>query len=107
MALGILLVFFVTLFIIAVTCVILLFVAKKRKTNRIIIWSSAIFGMFIGFISATSLPSNDWFEQCMAWGFGGISCIGLFYHYKRKDLIAKILISISIILGIIQLFFFH
>ena len=106
MALGFLLVFFIIIFIIAFTCVILLFASKRRKINRIMIWISTIFSLFIAFISATSLPSNYKTEQYIAWGFGGFACIGLLYHYKRQDLIAKILISISIILGVIQLFFF-
>lgn len=106
MALGVLLVFFIILFIIAFTCVILLFASKKGKINRIMIWVSSILSLFIAFTSATSLPSNYRVEQYIAWGFGGIACVGLPYHYKRQDLIAKILISISIILGIIQLFFF-
>ncbi len=106
MALTILLIFYIILFVIAFVCVTLLWVAKKERSCLAIIWISAVFSVLVAYTSASALPSNYVMQRLIAWSFGGVSGVSLLFYYRHQINVAKSLMSLSIALGIIQLFFF-
>lgn len=105
-ALGILLIFYIILFVIAFICLTLLWVVKKERFDQIMIWICAVFSLLVAYTSASALPSNYMTLREIAWGFGALAGVSLWFHHKHQVVLAKLLMSLSISLGIIQLFFF-
>ena len=106
MALGILLISYIILFVIAFIFLTLLWVAKKERSYQVMIWTCAVFSLLVAYTSAGALPSNYTSLRLIAWSFGALAGVSLWFHHKRQVVLAKLLMSFSISLGIIQLFFF-
>lgn len=64
--------------------------------------------MLIAFLNATSHPSNYLMEQLIAWGFGFLAVISIIIKFKnpQKASLPNMLVTISILCGLIDLFFF-
>ena len=110
MALGILLIMFVSVSVISVLGVLIMFLSKSTKVKKAAFYAMSIWGMVLAVLSATSLPQNYIGEQVTAWSAGVLSVIGLLVHVKAKNknqrLIAYLLVTVSIIVGILKLFSF-
>lgn len=103
-----LLILFVALTVISCLSIAFLFLAKNQKTKDIFFYLLAILGMLVAFMSATSLPTNFIMEMIIAWSFGVLSIIAIIIKVKnpQNDKIAKYLVTASVVIGIIDLFFF-
>ena len=106
MALGILLIFMISLFILTLLCVALLWIAKRERFNQVMVWVCFFISWYIVYLCVSSLPTNYMISKMIAWLIGGVSLIGMGCFFKKKLLLTKVFITLSIILGIIQLFFF-
>ena len=106
MALGILLIFMISLFVVTLICVALLWIAKRERFNQVMVWLCFLISWYIVYLSVSSLPTNYMISKMIAWLIGGVSLIGMGCFFKKKLLLTKVFITLSIILGIIQLFFF-
>ncbi|MDO5794720.1 MAG: hypothetical protein Q4Q00_11125 [Turicibacter sp.] len=106
MALGILFIFMVVLFILSFICVMLMWIAKRERFKRTMIYICFLLSLFIVWISVTSLPTNYIISKLIGWMIGGLSVIGMVGFYKQKLELAKVMMTLSICLGILQLFFF-
>lgn len=108
MALALLLIMFVVMAVIGGLGIAFMYLVKNEKAQNITFYIMAFFGMFISFISATGFPSNYTMSIVIAWLFGIISIVGIIVKFKIKDkksLLPKHLVSASIILGMLYLFF--
>ena len=107
MALGILLIVFVSMVVISGLGIALLFLVKNPAAKNVIFYSLAIWAMGITFINASSLPSNYLGSQLMAWALGFIAIIGVVIKIKNPEKIniAKLLVVVSIVLSLLDLFF--
>ena len=106
MALGLLLIFFVSLFVMVFLCLTLLWIIKSERVNKVIVWICFLLSLFITYISVTSFPTNYIISKSIAWIIGGIGVIGLISFLTHRVLLAKVLLTISVCLGMLQLFFF-
>ena len=70
MALGLLLILFMVMSIISVVGLLLLFLLKGEKAQRIVFYFMALLGMFIAWMTATGYATNQIKEQMISWGFG-------------------------------------
>ena len=108
MALGSLLILFVSMSVISILGIGLLYLLKDEKKKRVVFYALAVWGMLISAFSATSQPTNMVYQQLIAWGFGFLSVIGILVHVKAKNdasyKIARILVVLSVVLGVLKLF---
>ena len=108
MALGIILIMFITMAIIGVLGISFMYLTKSKKAENIIFYIMAFFGMFVAFVSATGFPSNYTMQILGAWAIGIVSIVGIIVRIKMKDknlLLSKHLVAASVILGLLYLFF--
>lgn len=106
MALGILLSVFIVIAVVSIMSIALLFLVKDPKRNNVIFAITVILGILISYISVTALPSNFIVSRIVTGSFGALSIIGIVLKLMRKEMLAKILATASVALGVIQLFFF-
>ena len=108
MALGSLLILFVSMSVISILGIGLLYLLKDEKKKRVVFYALAVWGMLISAFSATSQPTNMVYQQLIAWGFGFLSVIGILVNVKAKNdasyNIARILVVLSVVLGVLKLF---
>lgn len=76
---------------------------KNNLFYLLVIWS-----IFVTYINVTALPSNYLTQRVIAFSFGLLAILSAIINYKnpQKAKIAQILVIISILCGIIQLFIF-
>lgn len=97
--------------ILAVGCglgISLLYLLKTQKSKNIIFYFLGVWSMLIAFFNATGLPSNYIMSQLLAWGIGFIAVIAIIIKLKspKNIKLAYLLVSLSALLGLIDLFFF-
>ncbi len=108
MALGVLVIFFVTMLVISGLGIALLYLLKNQMAKNILFYALAVWSMMIAILNATSLPSNFLFEQLFAWLLGFLPIIAIIIKVKKpsKTMIPYLLVSSSIIISLFDLFFF-
>ena len=105
MALGLLLILFMGMSIISVVGLLLLFLLKGERAQKIVFYFMALLGMFIAWMSATSYPIK---EQMISWGFGALAVVAVLVQLcgksKNAALAANLLAAASVVLGMVALF---
>ena len=96
MALGLLLILFMVMSIISVVGLLLLFLLKGERAQKIVFYFMALLGMFIAWMTATGYATNQIKEQMISWGFGALAVVAV--------LAAKLLAAASVVLGMVALF---
>lgn len=108
MALGILLIMFVTASVISVLGILVMFLSKKTGVKKGVCYAMAIWGMVLAVLAATSLPQNYIGGQLVAWGAGGLGAAGLLLQVVAKNsnqrMVSYLLVTASIIVGVLKLF---
>ena len=108
MALGLLLILFMVMSIISVIGLLLLFLLKGEKAQKIVFYFMALLGMFIAWMTATSYATNQIKEQMISWGFGALAVVAVLVRLCGKSqnaaLAAKLLAAASVVLGMVALF---
>ena len=108
MALGLLLILFMVMSIISVVGLLLLFLLKGEKAQRIVFYFMALLGMFIAWMTATGYATNQIKEQMISWGFGALEVVAVLVRLCGKStnaaLAAKLLAAASVVLGMVALF---
>ncbi|MDB2151616.1 hypothetical protein [Clostridium butyricum] len=107
MALGFLFLLFIGMSILAIVGIVLLFVVKKNNTNDVLLVLMTAYSMSIAFLNATAQPTNFVGTQILAWVVGLVAIIGtaITLLTRKHLLISKILVSVSVIIGIYFLYF--
>ena len=107
MALGLLLILFMVMSIISVVGLLLLFLLKGEKAQKIVFYFMALLGMFIAWMTATSYATNQIKEQMISWGFA-LAVVAVLVRLcgksKNAALAAKLLAAASVVLGMVALF---
>ena len=105
MALGILNILYMILIIIAVVVQVLLYKDKDESKNSIYI-INMLFGIILAYLAYTSLPTNFTSQKIIALVFGIIPILAVILKSRDKSFItiSKVMLSLSIIVGIVQLF---
>lgn len=107
MALGVLMILFVSLVVISGLGIVFLLLAKNKTVKKVMFYSLCILSLIIAFISASSLPSNYVLQRVFSLVVGALGIVAIFVHLKNeKKYIAYTLVIISIVVGILKLFFF-
>ena len=108
MAFGLLLILFMVMRIISVVGLLLLFLLKGERAQKIVFYFMALLGMFIAWMTATGYATNQIKEQMISWGFGALAGVAglvrLCGKSKNAALAAKRLAAASVVLGMVALF---
>ena len=106
MALGLLLILFMVMSIISVVGLLLLFLLKGERAQKIVFYFMALLGMFIAWM--TGYATNQIKEQMISWGFGALAVVAVLVRLcgksKNAALAAKLLAAASVVLGMVALF---
>ena len=109
MALGTLFLVFIIMAVVSIVGITFLWLTKNSRTKNFCICGLAIWGVVIAFMGATSEPVNYVSQQVIFWVIGIAGVIGILVNYlgksKTAELIAKILVTVSVVGGIYNLFF--
>ena len=107
MALGLLLVLFMVMSIISVIGLVLLFLLRGEKQQKVVFYFMAIWGMVVAWMTANSYPTNFIKAQLISWAFGALAVIALLIQIcgksERAFLTAKVLTAASVVLGMAAL----
>ena len=108
--LGALLIAFIVMAVAFVISVVLLFVLKDEKKKKYIVYFMALLAMYIAWANAQSSPLPEYLtEALLGWGIGAIGAAGLILQIcgknKKQWMTAKILVVVSVVAGIVELFF--
>lgn len=107
MALGILQIIFIVLAVLAIVGQFLLYKpSKNEQLNQWIFLFNTLLAMGISFLIYSGLPSNFLGQKALAAGWGLVAIVAFLLKWKRANTLffSKILLSISIIGGLIHLF---
>ncbi|WP_213535008.1 hypothetical protein [Paenibacillus sp. J45TS6] len=104
MALGVLFIMFVIISILSLVSIAQMFIVKDRKVNNIAFSITVILGLVIGLINVTALPSNETTEKITVGAVGAMAFVAVICKVMGKNVLARILAAISVILGILLLF---
>lgn len=107
--LGLLAIVFAAMSAVAVITIALLFIMKDERKKKYIVYFMAVLGMYIAWANAQSSPLPQFLgEAIIGWLLGALGVAGVFLQIcgktKRQLLMAKILVVISVVAGIIELF---
>ena len=83
--------------------IMMMFMAEDSKiTNGVMLLAMSI-GLIITCFNLVTLPHLAVQEKRIAYLLGVLACIGFAFYQRTETLVAKYILSLSIILGIIQL----
>lgn len=104
MVLGILKILFIILILAAIITQILLYRRKSRFGNSIFI-INMLLGIILSYLAFTALPTNFTGQRIIAIAWGVIAVLAVVLKLTNEKLItaSKILLSIAIIGGLVQL----
>lgn len=107
--LGLLLIVFAAMSAVAVIAIILLFLMKDEKKKKWVVYVMAALGMYIAWANAQSSPLPQFLgEAIFGWMLGALGAVGLLLQAcgktKKQLLAAKILVVVSVVAGILELF---
>ncbi|HLQ83609.1 MAG TPA: hypothetical protein VK121_07220 [Pseudogracilibacillus sp.] len=107
MSLGILLVFYIILVILAGIIQYLLYKSKHKNNNKIF-FINMIFAIFLSYVSFTALPSNFSGQKfiAIAWSLIAIFAVIIKLITGKYSMLSKIMLSLSISGGFLQLYFY-
>ncbi len=100
MALGYLFIFY--MFLLAFT--LILQVLLYQSNNRLTFILNIAFGIFLAILAFTSQPTNYTGQRIVSIIFALVSVLAAYVRYRDYDRIGNLLVSISIIGGLVQLF---
>ena len=108
-ALGMLVVAFAVMSAISLVGIILMFRLQSQNARTAVLCGMSAFGVLLAGLYLSSLPTNFTDERMLAWCVGGLSVLGLVVQLcgkgsKRASLLARLLVSAMVTLGIIALF---
>lgn len=99
---------FMVMSLVSVVGVILLYAVKNEKVKKGMFYFLAVFGMIIAYCSVLSTPEYMIGSVILSWLLGGLSVVAVLIQLCSKKAnrfnIARILVTISVVAGMIDCF---
>lgn len=107
--LGLLGIVFVLMCLIAICSIVLLFIIKDEKKKKFVLYVMAALGLYIAWANAQSSPLPQYLGSAVfGWILGAIGVVGVWLYSAGKStkqqLLAKVMVIVSIVAGIVKLF---
>lgn len=104
MALGYLMVLYIVILALAIILQGFLY-RGKIKDGRGILVANMLLGIGLAYLAYTSLPNNYTMQKVLAAGLGIVALVGTVLAYRKEGsiVLAKLLTSLSVVGGLIQL----
>lgn len=105
---NILLIMFIIMAIVSVLGISMLYLTQNIKKKNFIFYFLIAWSVFVTFINVTSLPTNFITDKFIALFFGFLAILSVIIKVKKPDKLSlsNLLISSSILLGLLDLFLF-
>lgn len=101
---------FVIMSAVSILGLVLMFIIKDKKVNAVLFYMMSIWGMVLAGISAYLLPIEDLTMQLLVWIFGMLGMIAMLIKLcgkqEKGELISRLLVVFSVVLGILGIFIF-
>ena len=109
-ALSLLVIAFAVMTVVSLVGVVLLFLLKNQKVNKGVFYFLAVWGIIIAFCNVRSIPPYMTGEILLALLLGLLSVVALLVQLcmkkENKYKIAKVLVTLSVVAGMIDCFMF-
>lgn len=109
-ALGMLVMVFALMSVVSVIGILLMFLVKNEKVKNGLMYFLGIWGMAIAYFNVQGIPEQWIGESLTAWVLGGLSVAAILIQLCSKSskrfMIARILVTVSVIAGVIDCFMF-
>lgn len=107
-SLGALVITFMVMSLVSVVGVVLMYLTKNEKVKKGFFYFLAIWGMIVAYCNVLSTPEYMTGSIVLAWVWGGLSVAALLIQLATKKenrfKIARILVTISVVVGMIDCF---
>ena len=107
-SLGLLVITFMVMSLVSVVGVILLYAVKNEKVKKGMFYFLAIWGMIVAYCGVLSTPGYMLGETIISWALGGLSVVALLIQLcmkkEKRFQIARVLVTISVVAGMIDCF---
>ena len=107
-SLALLVIVFMVMSLVSVVGIILLYAVKNEKFKKGMFYFLAIWGMIIAYCGVLSTPEYMLGEVIISWILGGLSVVALLIQLCMKNekrfQIARVLVTISVVAGMIDCF---
>ena len=104
-ALGMLVIVFGVMSIISILAVLIQFLAKDEKKKKVLFYFVVVWGLVVTGCNVLMIPPYMTEEFLIAFGIGALSIVALLLQLIGKKLMpAQIIVSISVIAGMIDAF---
>ncbi|MGN0289761.1 MAG: hypothetical protein ACI4DQ_09125 [Lachnospiraceae bacterium] len=108
--LGALVILFVVMSVVSVIGILLMYLTKEEKVKKGIFYFLAVWGMMIAWINVKGIPPMWIGEIVLACALGGLSVIALLIQLclkkENRFMVAGILVTISVLAGLVDCFLF-
>ena len=106
MALGVLMIFYLVLIIIAAIIQFLLYKSKYKSKNSIF-FINMLFVIFLAYIAYTALPTNYTVQKSIAilWASIAVIAVVLKLITGKSSVVSKVMLSLAIVGSFLQLYF--
>lgn len=106
--LGALVITFIVMSIVSILGVVLMYLSRNEKLKKAIFYFLAVWGMVIAYCNVLSTPEM-WTESIiLAWALGALSVVALLIQVclkkENRFQIARILVTLSVVAGMIDCF---
>ena len=107
-SLELLVITFMVMSLVSVVGVILLYAVKNEKVKKGMFYFLAIWGMIVAYCGVLSTPGYMLGETIISWALGGLSVVALLIQLcmkkEKRFQIARVLVTISVVAGMIDCF---
>ena len=108
--LALLVIVFIAMSIVSIVGVVLLYLSKSKKVKKGIFYFLAVWGMIIAYCNVSSIPIYMTGEIILAVGLGLLSVMAIVIHLfsksEKKFGITKVLVTLSVVAGMVDCFLF-
>ena len=107
-SLDLLILVFIGMSAVSLLAVCLIFLLKNKTARKIILCLLAVQGMLISVLNALMTPFTYPGELALGWGLGALSVAALLLELcgksEKKSLIARLMVTTSVVLGMVNAF---
>lgn len=108
--LGMLVILFIAMTVISLVGIILLYLLKSEKAKTVMLYILSVWGVIVAYCNVSGDPINWTGSIIRGWVLGALSVVAILIQlctkWEKKALVTKLLVTVSVVAGMIDCFFF-